>query len=78
MRRTKWIGGIYVFSPTEQEQINYFVDFYETGGAVEDILAEFDITIFPLLKRILLELKETEDNGNSIPPFMGNKRSVKA
>ena len=78
MQRTKWIGGIYVFSPTEQEQINYFVDLYETGGAFEDIFKELDITIFPLLKRILLELKETKENGNSIPPFMGNKRSVKA
>ena len=78
MQKTKWIGGIYVFSPHEESVISDFIDFYETGGAFEDIFKELDITIFPLLKRILLELKETEDNGNSIPPFMGNKRSVKA
>ena len=75
MRKLRWLGGIYVFGPDEEAAINNFIDFFETGANFEDIVDEVEREIFPILKNIKKELKE---DGNTLPPFVGEKRLIKA
>jgi len=74
MKKLRWVGGIYVFGPDEEWKINDFIDFFETGAANEDIIDSLRNNTYPILTNIKKELK-IESNS---PPFMGNKRSIKA
>jgi hypothetical protein len=71
MKSHRWVGGIYVFGPDEEADINDFIDFFETGASLEDIVEKLRIQIYPILKRIAEEIKRDDD---TLPPLMGHKR----
>ena len=75
MKKLRWLGGIYLFGPDEEAAINNFIDFFETGGYAEDLIEEFALTIFPILKNIKEEIRK---DGDTLPPCMGEKRFIKA
>jgi len=75
MKKLRWLGGIYVFGPDEEATINNFIDFFETGAHVEDIVDELQREIFPILKNIKEEIRK---DGDTLPPCMGEKRFIKA
>jgi len=70
MKKLRWRGGIYVFGPIEEEDISDFIDFFETGASLEDIVEKLRIQIYPILKSIQKEIKWEDTDGDTKPPVL--------